>query len=140
VMAAAINGKRRRSGSFRLPSPSSPCSYLSSSSSSCPSLCTRITPLHALEHPFPPKHRRLCISPPPDVVGEVHRRPIFSFPERDRIPHVMLVVQGKPSLGSRSVWSLVPARRSAARAAAIVELHHCRLPFSRELPRRFFTW
>jgi hypothetical protein len=95
-------------GFLCLPSPSSPCSYLSSSSSSCSPLCTRNTPLHALEHPFPPKHRRLCISPPPDVVGEVHRRPIFSFPERDRIPHMTLVVQGKSPPGSHSDWSLGP--------------------------------
>jgi hypothetical protein len=75
-----------------------------------------LTPLHP-QHtttrarapiPPPPKHHCLCISPSPDVVGEVHRRPIFSFPERDRIPHVTLVVQGKPSPGSRSVWSLGP--------------------------------
>jgi hypothetical protein len=38
----------------------------------------------------------------------VHRRLIFSFPERDRIPHVTLVVQGKFPPGSRSVWSLGP--------------------------------
>jgi hypothetical protein len=31
-------------------------------------------------------------------------------------------------------------RRSAARPAAVVELHHRRLPFARELARIFFTW
>jgi hypothetical protein len=33
-----------------------------------------------------------------------------------------------------------PVRRSAGRPAAVVELHHCRLPFARELARLFFTW
>jgi hypothetical protein len=34
-------------------SPFSPCSYLSMRSSACTPLCTRSTPLHALEHQFP---------------------------------------------------------------------------------------
>jgi hypothetical protein len=48
----------------------------------------------------------------------VHRRLILFFPRRDRIPHVMLVVQGKPPLGSCSVWSLgprLPERRPSRR-------------------------
>jgi hypothetical protein len=106
-MAAAINGKRRRPRSSRLPSPSSPFSYLSSRSSSCSPLCTRSKPTHALEHQFH-RRRRLCITLPPDTIGGVLRCPVLSFPERDRIPHVMLVIQGKPSPGSRSIWSLGP--------------------------------
>jgi hypothetical protein len=71
-------------GSLRLPLLSSPCCYLSSSSSSCTPLCTRSTPAHAPEHQFH-RHRRLCLSPPPNAVSEVLRYPTFSFPERDRI-------------------------------------------------------
>jgi hypothetical protein len=52
-MAAAINGKRRRSESARLPSPSSLWPYLSSCSNSCASLCLLNTPTHSLEHQFP---------------------------------------------------------------------------------------
>jgi hypothetical protein len=51
-MAAAINGRRRRSGSARLPSPSSLWPYLNSRSSSCPPLCLLNTPTHTLEHQF----------------------------------------------------------------------------------------
>jgi hypothetical protein len=58
-MAAAINGKHRRRGILPPPLASlSLSSYLSSSSGSRPSLCTRSTPLHALEHQFFP-------APPP---------------------------------------------------------------------------
>jgi hypothetical protein len=52
MMAAAINGKRRRSESARLPSPSSLWPYLNSRSSSCPPLCLLSTPTHTLEHQF----------------------------------------------------------------------------------------
>jgi hypothetical protein len=58
-MAATINGKRRRRGIFLPPLASLfLSSYLSSSSSSYSPLCTRSTPLHALEHQFSP-------TPPP---------------------------------------------------------------------------
>jgi hypothetical protein len=71
VMAAAINGKRRRWGSSHLSSPSSPCSYLSSRSSSCPPLCSRSTPLHALEHQFssapPPRFPAAAVNSSPPV-------------------------------------------------------------------------
>jgi hypothetical protein len=147
-MAAAINGKRRRSGSSRLPSPSSPCSYLSSRSSSCPPLCLRSTPTHALEHQFH-RRRRLCFSPPPDADGEVHHRLILFFPGRDRIPHVMLVVQGKPPPGSRSVWSTGPrpperrpSRRRRRTPSLPPSLRLCALPMllhmvSKVFPARF---
>jgi hypothetical protein len=91
VMSAAINGRRRRSGSSRLPSPPSLWPYLSSRSSSCPSLCNCSTPTHALEPQFP-RRRRHCFIPPPDADGEVHRCLILFFPGRDRLPHVALVV------------------------------------------------
>jgi hypothetical protein len=52
-MAAAINGKRRRSEPARLPSPSSLWPYLSSCSNSCASLCLLSAPTHSLEHQFP---------------------------------------------------------------------------------------
>jgi hypothetical protein len=52
VMAAAINGKRRRSDPARLPSPSSLCFYLSSCSNACASLCLPSTPTRLLEHQF----------------------------------------------------------------------------------------
>jgi hypothetical protein len=52
-MAAAINGKRRRSEPTRLPSPSSLWPYLSSCSNSYASLCLLSTPTHSLEHQFP---------------------------------------------------------------------------------------
>jgi hypothetical protein len=64
VMAADINGKCRRSGSFRLPSPSSLWPYLSSRSSSCPPLCLLSTPTRALEPQFP-RRRHLCPPLPP---------------------------------------------------------------------------
>jgi hypothetical protein len=94
-------------GFLHLPSPSSLCSYLNSRSSSCTPLCARSTPTYALEHQFH-RRRHLCITSPSDAVGGVLHGPILSFPERNRIPHVTLVVQGKPSPGSRSVWSLGP--------------------------------
>jgi hypothetical protein len=53
VMAAAINGRRRRSGSARLPSPSFLWPFLSSRTSPCASLCLYNTLAHALEHQFP---------------------------------------------------------------------------------------
>jgi hypothetical protein len=74
----AINGRMLADDTSSISPPFSPCCYLSSSSGSHPPLCTCSTPLHALEHPSH-RHRRLCISPPPDAVGEVLRRPIFSF-------------------------------------------------------------
>jgi hypothetical protein len=138
-MAATINGKRRRSGSSRLPSPSSPCSYLSSRSSSCPPLCTRSTPTHALEHQFH-RRRRLCITSPPDAVGGVLRGPILSFPERDRILTWRLLSRGSRHRDCAASGARVPTRRSAARAAAVVELLHCCLLFARVLARRFFAW
>jgi hypothetical protein len=53
VMAAAINGKRRRSEPARLPSPSSLRSYLSTHSIACASLCLPSTPTRLLEPQFP---------------------------------------------------------------------------------------
>jgi hypothetical protein len=61
-MAATINGKRR-SEPARLPSPSSLRSYLSTHSSSYASLCTRSTPMHAIEPKSP--------APPPRVPAAV---------------------------------------------------------------------
>jgi hypothetical protein len=52
VMAAAINGKRRRSEPARLPSPSFFWPYLSSCSNACASLCLPSAPTHLLEHQF----------------------------------------------------------------------------------------
>jgi hypothetical protein len=127
-MAATINGKRRRSGFLRLPSPPSLCSYLNSRSSSCAPLCTRSTPTRALEHQFP-RRRHLCFTPPPDAVGEVHRRPILSFSEHDRLPHVTLVVQGSCPRDRAAPGARVPACRSAARATAVVGLLHRRVFF-----------
>jgi hypothetical protein len=119
--------------------PFSPCCYLSSSSGSRHSLCTRSAPVHALEHQSH-QHRHLCISPPPDAVGEVLLCPYLFFLRRDHIPHVTLIVQGKSSPDCATPGALVPAHRSAARPAAVIELHHRRLPFARELTRLFFTW
>jgi hypothetical protein len=126
-------------GPPRLPSPSSPCSYLSSRSSSCTPLCTRSTPTHALEHQSH-RCRRLCITSPPDAVGGVLRGPILSFPERDRILTRRLLSRGSRHRDHAACGARVPARRSAARAAAVDELLHCCLLFSRVLARHFFTW
>jgi hypothetical protein len=53
VMAAAINGKRRRPEPARLPSPSFLWPYLNSCSIACTSLCLPNTPTHLLEPQFP---------------------------------------------------------------------------------------
>jgi hypothetical protein len=53
VKAAAINGRRRRSGSARVPSPSFLWPFLSSRTNLCASLCLCDTLAHALEHQFP---------------------------------------------------------------------------------------
>jgi hypothetical protein len=53
VMAAAINGKRRRSEPARLPSPSSLRFYLNPCSITCASLCLPSTPTRLLEPQFP---------------------------------------------------------------------------------------
>jgi hypothetical protein len=65
-----------------------------------------------------PRRRRLCFIPPPDADGGVHRRLIPFFPGRDCLPHVALVVQGKPPTESCSVRSLgprLPERRPSRR-------------------------
>jgi hypothetical protein len=129
-MAATINGKRRRSGSSRFSSPSSPCSYLSLRSRSCTPLCTRSTPTHALEHQSH-RRRRLCITPPPDAVGGVLCGPILSFPERDHILTRRWLSRGSRHQDRTASGARVPGRRSAARAAAVDELLHCCLLFAR---------
>jgi hypothetical protein len=113
-MVAAINGRRRRSGSARLPSPPSLCCYLSTRSSSCASL------LH-------PQHRHTRSSTPPTLLccGLCFRRRrefiaageglvplpflLDSWDRQGLIKHVLLQVHVLDAS-----WSSFPVRRSAA--------------------------
>jgi hypothetical protein len=79
VMAAAINGKRRRSEPARLPSPSSLCSYLSPCSNACASLCLPSTPTRLLEPNSPvspPRVSAAAVQSSPPVKDNL-RRPYF---------------------------------------------------------------
>jgi hypothetical protein len=113
-MAATINGKRRRSESARLPSPSSLWPYLSTRLSSCTPLCTRSTPLPALEPNSTGASPRVLaaavvISSPP--VKDWFLRPFFMvfWDRRGLIKHVLLQVHVLDA--SRSSFTV---RRSAA--------------------------
>jgi hypothetical protein len=118
VMAAAINGRRRRPGSFCLPSPPFLWPYISSRTHPCAPLSPlQRTHAHA-EHQFhsaasAPSRRRASAA-----VGEVHRRLALFLPVHDRGPHVTLVDQGKLPQETSRAWSLgprLPERRPSRR-------------------------
>jgi hypothetical protein len=131
VMAAAINGRRRRLGSARLPSPSILWSFLSSRTNPCASLCLCDKLTHALEHQFHnavtsgSRRRRRSVA-----AGEGLDPPLvlFGFWDRQELDKLVLSQVFDPDArGSRA-----RAHRSAARAAAVVEPLCCRLLSARE--------
>jgi hypothetical protein len=137
-MAAAINGKRRRSEPARLPSPSSLWPYLSSCSHSCASLCLLSAPTHSLEHQIPSiaasgsrRRRREFVA-----AGEGQPPPPFSLS--------LWVHQGLTSSDCCRFSSPEPVgaaprqHRSAARPAAVAKLRHRRIFFTFELARFSF--
>jgi hypothetical protein len=138
VMPAATNGSRHRSGSSRLSSPPFMCCYLSTRSSSCTPLCTRSTPLHALEPnstgapPRVPAAAVVNSSPP---VKDNLRRPSF---------FLLGSTRGSSSSGCCRFSSPGPVgatprpRRSTARPAAFAKLYRRRIPFVFELA--FFSF
>jgi hypothetical protein len=131
VMAAAINGRRRRSGSARLPSPSFLWSFLSSRTNPCASLCLCDTLAHALEHQFP----RAAASG-----SRRRRRSVTAGEGLDPRPFSLVfgITRSLTSSCYRRSSSPTPvaaaprAHRSAARAAAVVEPLRCRLLSARE--------
>jgi hypothetical protein len=126
VMAATINGRRRRPGSFCLPSPPFLWPYFSSRTHPCAPLSPlQRTHAHA-GHQFrsaaasAPSRRRASAA-----VGEVHRRLALFFPVHDHGPHVMLVDQGKLPQETSRAWSLgprLPERRSSRRRRRTLSL------------------
>jgi hypothetical protein len=137
-MAAAINGKRRRSESARLPSPSSLWPYLTTRSSSCTPLCTRSTPLHALE---------------PNSTGAPPQVPAATVvnslpPVKDNLCHpsffLLGFTRGSSSSGCYRFSSPGPVGaaprpcRNTARPAAVAKLYRRRIPFVFELA--FFSF
>jgi hypothetical protein len=139
-MAAAINGKRRRGilppplASLSLPLSS----YISSSSSSCSPLCTRSTPLHALEHQFYPA------LPPRFLAAAVNSSPLV----KDWLCRSSFLIhgfaRGSSSLCCRKFSSPAPVGAAPSttperhRSAAFAELPHRRIHFAFELA--FFSF
>jgi hypothetical protein len=135
-MAAAINGRRRRSGSARLPSPSFLWSYLSSRTNPCASLCLCNTLTHTHEHQFPraaasgSRRRRRFVA-----AGErLDPLPVFfGFWDRQELDKLMLSQVFIPEArGSRAPSS--PERRPSHRRRRAPLLP----PLLRPLARRHF--
>jgi hypothetical protein len=128
VMPAATNGSRRHSGSSRLSSPPFLCCYLSTHSSSCTPLCTRSTPLHALEPNStgaPPRvPAAAVVNSSPPVKDNLRRPSFFLFGS----------TRGSSNSGccrfssSGAVGAAPRPHRSTARLAAVAKLHHRRIP------------
>jgi hypothetical protein len=137
-MAAAINVKRRRPEFLCLPSPPFLCSYLNSHSSACTPLCLCSTPTHALEPQFH-RRRRLGFPPPPWIRRRWWR--IGSAAPSSWFLWSPGAYQARAAAGSRPRRPKEPrpARRSAARSAAVAKFPHRRFPFVFELASLFCT-
>jgi hypothetical protein len=131
VMAAAINGKRRRPEPAHLPSPSFLWPFLSSRTNPCASLCLCNTPTRTREPQFP------CAA----TSGfRRHRRSIAVGEGLDPRPFSLIfgIARSLTSSCYRRSSSPTPvaaaprAHRSAAQAAAVVEPLCYRLFSARE--------